>query len=169
MLDVMGFGMEPFFTTHRRRRHQRLTRHMEEFEDRMDRLFGEDSLSLRNILNFSMGDFDDISDSDEATPGCHQYVYRSSYSSNGDDVVEERHEEVTEEDGSTRCTTKRRLGDRWCEKEVHTDKDGQQTSKETWYNVPEDQIEAFKKEWDTNHAGRIPSGSSAPAIEHKEE
>ena len=100
-------------------------------------------------------------------PGCQQYFFQSSYSSNGDNVIEERRESITDEDGSVRSTTKRRLGDRWCESEVHTDKDGKQTSKDTWYNVPEDQIENFKTEWDTNHAGRSLSFSSAPALQNK--
>jgi hypothetical protein len=39
------------------------------------------------------------------------------------------------------------LGDRWYENEIYLDKDNQKTKRETWYNIEDDDIEAFKLEW----------------------
>lgn len=73
--------------------------------------------------------------------------YTSSSNFDGKNFVEEHREKVTDADGSVHQTTRRRLGDRWYEVELNTDKDGKTTSKEQWHNVPEDQIEQFKADW----------------------
>jgi hypothetical protein len=76
-------------------------------------------------------------------------------------------------DGETRIATRRRLGDRWYENEVHVDKDGKKTERETWHNVGDSEIEAFKHEWSEKHepktkidcaaAGSGPSGNALEA------
>lgn len=96
------------------------------------------------------------------------YFYESRSSFNGRDRVEEHREKVTDQDGLVHTTLRRRLGDRWYEVESHTDKDGRNTSKETWHNVPEEQIEAFKKEWSEKHGEKYAAlGSETPAVEDK--
>ena len=99
------------------------------------------------------------------------YFYESRSSFNGKDHVEEHREKVTDQDGIVHTTLRRRLGDRWYEVESHTDKDGKSTSKETWHNVPEDQIEAFKKEWSEKHGEKYAAldSQATPAVEHKPE
>jgi hypothetical protein len=47
--------------------------------------------------------------------------------------------------------TCRRLGDQWHENEVHVDKDGKKTERETWHNVGDSEIEAFKHDWSEKH------------------
>ena len=99
------------------------------------------------------------------------YFYQSRSTYNGHDYVEEHRERVTDADGE-HTTLRRRLGDRWYETETHTDKDGKSTSKETWHNVPEESIEAFKKEWDEKHGEKyaaVKHEVSPPAVEHKPE
>jgi hypothetical protein len=79
---------------------------------------------------------------------------------------------VTGADGETRIATRRRLGDRWYENEVHVDKDGKKTERETWHNVGDSEIEAFKQEWSEKHESKAKigcasagSGSSGSALE----
>ena len=164
MFDLIGFhDFGHMFGEHRRSSSGR--RYISDFEETLDNFLENSFFALRDLTERTRMQ-DDHRSIDSVPPGCQQYIFQSSYSSNGDNVVEESRESVTEEDGTVHSTTKRRLGDRWCESEVHTDKDGQQTSKDTWYNVPEDQIEAFKTEWDTNHAARSLAFSSAPAIQN---
>lgn len=79
------------------------------------------------------------------------YFYSSNSSYDGRKYVEEHREKVTESDGKVHQTTRRRLGDRWYEIESTTDADGKATSKETWHNVPENEIEHFKAEWAQQH------------------
>lgn len=169
MFDLMGFhDFGSMFDDHRSRSSGR--RYMSDFAQVLDHFLENSFLAIRDLNDFrpmaGAMMHEDERDGSSVPHACQQYIFQSSYASNGGDVVEERQESVTEEDGTVHCTTKRRLGDRWCQSEVHTDKDGQQTSTETWYNVPEDQIDAFKTEWDTNHAGRSLPFSSAPAIQN---
>jgi hypothetical protein len=97
-----------------------------------------------------------------------QYVSHTKSRFNGRDYVEEHREKVIGSDGDTRIATRRRLGDRWCESQVHIDKDGKKTERETWHNVAEDQMDKFNLEWNERHqgdgkAGKLGSGeSSAP-------
>ena len=99
------------------------------------------------------------------------YFYESRSAYNGHDFVEEHREKVTGQDGVVHTTTRRRLGDRWYETETHTDKEGKSTSKETWHNVSEDQIEAFKKEWSEKHGQKYQAiahdSSATPSEENK--
>ena len=74
----------------------------------------------------------------------------------GDDVVEEHRERVMNEDGSVHVVTRRQIGDRWYVHESHSDKDGASSTKETWHNVAEDDIDAFKKEWEDRKASALP-------------
>jgi hypothetical protein len=50
---------------------------------------------------------------------------------NGQNYVEEHQEKVTGSDGETRIATRRHLGDRWYENEIHTDKEDKKTERET--------------------------------------
>ncbi|OHT07826.1 hypothetical protein TRFO_23870 [Tritrichomonas foetus] len=77
--------------------------------------------------------------------------YESHSSYNGKNYVEEHRERVQDSDGKVHTTTRRRLGDRWYEATSITDEEGKTSTKETWHNVPEDQIEQFKQEWATQH------------------
>ena len=95
------------------------------------------------------------------------YFYESRSSYNGKDYVEEHRERVRGEDGSVHTTTRRRLGDRWYENEIHTDKDGKSTSKETWHNVPEDKIEKFKDEWSAKHSLKHEGSEATPSVDDK--
>jgi hypothetical protein len=80
---------------------------------------------------------------------------------------------VTGSDGETRIATRRRLGDRWYENEIHIDKDGKKTERETWHNVADEDIEKFKLEWTEKGGGKgqnernssHPSQSSHDALE----
>jgi hypothetical protein len=65
--------------------------------------------------------------------------------------IEEHRERVTGADGETRIATRRRLGDRGCENEVHAEKEGKRTERETWHDVGDDDIEGFKLEWSEKH------------------
>ena len=86
----------------------------------------------------------------------------------GDEVVEEHLERVTNGDGSVHAVTRRQIGDRWYVHESHSDKDGVSTTKETWHNVSDGEIDSFKKEWDAKH-GRGIEHEEAPAIEQEQE
>jgi hypothetical protein len=95
-------------------------------------------------------------------PQCtRQYISQSRSRFNGRDYVEEHREKVTGADGETRIATRRRLGDRWYENEVHIDKDGKKTERETWHNVGDSDIEAFKHEWSEKYQSKAEIGCAA--------
>jgi hypothetical protein len=85
--------------------------------------------------------------------------------------MEERHEKVTNAEGESRETTLRRIGDKWYENEVHSDKEGKKTQKESWHNVPETEFEAFQNQWKDKsaltHSKPDASQKPAPAKEEK--
>jgi hypothetical protein len=91
-----------------------------------------------------------------------QYISHTRTSFNGQDYVEEHREKVAGSDGETRIATRRRLGDRWYENEVVIDKDGKKNERETWHNVGDDDIEAFKLEWSQKQSGKAALTSSTP-------
>jgi hypothetical protein len=93
-------------------------------------------------------------------PRLTEYRFQSRATYNGRDYVEEHRERFTGEDGGVHVRTRRRLGDRWYELEDHTDADGKTSQRETWHNVGDDQIEAFKQEWTERHQ---PLNPPAPA------
>ena len=95
------------------------------------------------------------------------YFFESRSAYNGRDYVEEHRERVTDGDGNVRIITRRRLGDRWYENETSTDKDGKSTSKETWHNVPESDIDKFKEEWTAKHSLKHAKTAETPAVEDK--
>jgi hypothetical protein len=80
-----------------------------------------------------------------------QFSLHSSSRINGQDCIEEHREKFVGEGGDVHVRTRQRLGDRWHETETHTDAQGKNTERETWHNVGDDQIEAFKTEWDQKH------------------
>ncbi|KAH0785321.1 cysteine protease [Histomonas meleagridis] len=41
----------------------------------------------------------------------------------------------------------KRIGNRWVQVDEVVDKEGKKTTKETWHNVGEDEIDAFENEW----------------------
>jgi hypothetical protein len=92
-----------------------------------------------------------------------QYISHTRSTFNGHDYVEEHREKVTGSDGQTRVATRRRLGDRWYENEVHIDGEGKRTERETWHNVGDEDIEKFKQEWNDKQSGK--GKFEAPAVE----
>jgi hypothetical protein len=91
-----------------------------------------------------------------------QYISQTRTTFNGQDYVEEHREKVTGSDGETRIATRRRLGDRWYENEVVIDKDGKKNERETWHNVGDDDIDAFKLEWTEKQSEKAALKSSLP-------
>jgi hypothetical protein len=90
----------------------------------------------------------------QPTGSSRQFISHTRSTFNGRDYVEEHREKVTGADGETRIATRRRLGDRWYENEVHVDKDGKRTERETWHNVGDEDIEGFKVEWNDKQSGK---------------
>jgi hypothetical protein len=80
-----------------------------------------------------------------------RYQYFSSRTFNGEDYVSEHRERVVSSNGEVHVRSRRQLGDRWHEVETHTDSEGKNTERETWHNVPDEQIEQFKVEWSDRH------------------
>jgi hypothetical protein len=80
-----------------------------------------------------------------------RYQYFSSRTFNGGDYVSEHRERVVSSNGEVHVRSRRQLGDRWHEVETHTDCEGKNTERETWHNVPDEQIEQFKTEWCERH------------------
>jgi hypothetical protein len=96
-------------------------------------------------------------------PQCkRQYVSQTRSTFNGRDYVEEHREKVTGADRETRIAT-RRFDDRWYENEVHIDKDSKKTERETWHNVGDSDIEAFKHEWSEKHQSKADVDYAATA------
>ena len=60
---------------------------------------------------------------------------------------EEHCEKILDFDGSFHVIERRRLGDSWCEEETIENDDGRVSTKVTWHNVSEDQIDEFMKDW----------------------
>lgn len=87
------------------------------------------------------------------------FFYSSRKSYDGQNYVEEHRETVTDQNGKQYNSVTRRLGDRWYQNEEHIDEEGKKTSKETWHNVPEAEMDAFKKEWSESQ-GKKQLGSS---------
>ena len=92
---------------------------------------------------------------------------RSSF--DGQNYVEEHREKITDADGKVHQKTRRRLGDRWYEAESITGNDGKTSTKETWHNVPEDEIEKFKSEWAEKHNLKYDKPTEAIAHDEKKE
>jgi hypothetical protein len=91
-----------------------------------------------------------------------QYISHTRTTFNGQDYVEEHREKMTGSNGETRIATRRRLGDRWYENEVVIDKDGKKNERETWHNVGDDDIDAFKLEWNEKQSEKAALKSSIP-------
>ena len=65
---------------------------------------------------------------------------------NGNEKFEEIREQTT--DGEKTYVSKiKRIGNRWVQVDEVVDKEGKKTTKETWHNVGEDEIDAFENEW----------------------
>lgn len=79
------------------------------------------------------------------------YFYSSTKHFNGNDYVEESRETIRGSNGEEYHNLTRRLGDRWYKNEEHIDQEGKKSTKETWHQVPEDEIESFKAEWSRLH------------------
>lgn len=78
---------------------------------------------------------------------CQSYFYSAQTTFDGKNFVEEEREKLTQPDGKVHFATKRRLGERWYESESITNENGETSCKETWHNVPEDEIDQFKLDW----------------------
>jgi hypothetical protein len=98
----------------------------------------------------------------QINPFGRQYVSVTRSTFNGHDYVEEHREKVTGADGQTRIATRRRLGDRWYENEIHIDQEGKKTERETWHNVGDDDIETFKREWSDKHPNQSTLKTDSP-------
>jgi hypothetical protein len=83
----------------------------------------------------------------ERRPALRRFFSHSRTYCDGGDVVEERREKVTNSNGESRECTLRRIGDKWYENEVLSDKDGKKTQKESWHNVSENEFEEFQNRW----------------------
>jgi hypothetical protein len=96
-------------------------------------------------------------------PHFKQYFSESRSSYNGGDLFEERREKVTNSNGESRVFTLRRIGDRWYESEVVSDKDGKTTERENWHNVSDGEVEQFKEQWRNRSTHAQTSLESKPA------
>ncbi|KAH0806825.1 cysteine protease [Histomonas meleagridis] len=76
--------------------------------------------------------------------------YYRTYSSqryfNGNEKFEEIREQTNDGD-KTYISKIKRIGNRWVQVDEVVDKEGKKTTKETWHNVGEDEIDAFENEW----------------------
>lgn len=84
------------------------------------------------------------------------YYFESHSRFDGKNLVEERKERKIDSEGKVHQKLKRRLGDQWYETEQIEDKEGHVVNKETWHNVPENEVENFKEEW-LSKTGQIKS------------
>ena len=79
------------------------------------------------------------------------YYYKTfsttrNYSHNGKDKFEEIREQTS--DGNNTYISKiKRIGNRWVQVDEVVDKEGKKTTKETWHNISENEIESFEDEW----------------------
>jgi hypothetical protein len=83
-----------------------------------------------------------------------QLISHTRLTFNSRDCVEEHREKVTGSGGETRIGTRRRLGDRWYENEVCTDKEGKRTERKTWHSDGDEDIDRFKLEWNEKQIGK---------------
>lgn len=108
-----------------------------------------------------------------------QYYESSSFSSsvrNGRDAIcEHRTKCYDSRTGKTLETTERHIGDKYFKCEETIDADNQKSSKETWHNVAEEEMQKFKDEWEKrrgefgfSHLGSL-FGPKQTAIKHDEE
>ncbi len=87
---------------------------------------------------------------------------------NNHNYIEEHHEESIDFDGNKHIVDRRQLGNRWYERESLINSEGKESTKESWHNIPDKEIESFKEEWDTLHGIKAES-KPQEAIEHKSE
>jgi hypothetical protein len=95
-------------------------------------------------------------------PQVTEYRFESRASWNGKDYVEEDQERYHGVDGEVHSRSRCRLGDRWHDLEDHTGPDGKSLKRETWHNVKNDQIQAFKNEWAQKQ--QQPAGGGKPQL-----
>ena len=143
-----GYGYEPVLWRSARGVHRRLAR-----------------MLLQEMFDESLDETEQKQQQEREEQTFSSHVVRK-VSRKGDEVVEEHLERVTNGDGSVHAVTRRQIGDRWYVHESHSDKDGVSTTKETWHNVSDGEIDSFKKEWDAKH-GRGIEHEEAPAIEQE--
>lgn len=65
---------------------------------------------------------------------------------NGNEKFEEIREQTSDGD-KTYVSKIKRIGNRWVQVDEIVDKEGKKTTKETWHNVSEDEIDTFENEW----------------------
>lgn len=100
------------------------------------------------------------------------YSTTRNYSHNGKDKFEEIREQTN--DGENTYISKiKRIGNRWVQVDEVIDKTGKKTTKETWHNISENEIESFENEWSLrkgieNQEEEIPKLKSEVKEESKE-
>jgi hypothetical protein len=91
------------------------------------------------------------SNSEKQVPTGRRYQYFSSRTFNGGDYVSEHRERVVSSNGEVHIRSRRQLGNQWHEVETHTNSEGKNEERETWHNVPDEEIEKFKADWCQRH------------------
>ena len=101
---------------------------------------------------------------DNYRPQNYYRTYSSQRYFNGNEKFEEIREQTT--DGEKTYVSKiKRIGNRWVQVDEVVDKEGKKTTKETWHNVGEDEIDAFENEWSLRRGiEAIGSKNEKPAI-----
>jgi len=96
---------------------------------------------------------------------CKSYSTQSVYRNN------EKFEEIREQtiqDDKTYITKIKRIDNRWVQVDEVIDKDGKKTSKETWHNVGEDEIDSFNDEWSLRRGIEGKSKEEVPSIKSEQ-
>lgn len=94
------------------------------------------------------------------------YLTEHNYCYNGRDKFEEIREKTSDGD-KTYISKIKRIGNRWVQIDEIIDKEGKKTTKETWHNVSEDEIDSFENEWDLRN-GIVNESKEVPQIKNEE-
>lgn len=94
------------------------------------------------------------------------YLTEHNYCYNGRDKFEEIREKTSDGD-KTYVSKIKRIGNRWVQIDEVIDKEGKKTTKETWHNVSEDEIDSFENEWDLRN-GIENESKEVPQIKNEE-
>ncbi len=107
---------------------------------------------------------------DEKKDKMNQYIKKQQRYEifNNHNYIEEHHEESIDFDGNKHIVDRRQLGNRWYERESLINSEGKESTKESWHNIPDKDIESFKEEWNTLH-GIKTDCKPTEALEHKSE
>lgn len=114
----------------------------------------------------------------QLTPNYYYKTYSTTrnYCHNGKDKFEEIREQTSDGD-KTYISKIKRIDNRWVQVDEVIDKEGKKTTKETWHNISENEIESFENEWnlrkgieaESNPIPQIKSEETQEPNETKEE